>query len=178
MFPPSIRESVWWSSLISDEPQLWRPDSLGGFKARIRFSISGHSKSRLLVRIDELADGQGVGRFALLQRTRKGLSIKETRGRSFRVSSASMNLLHARIKEATLWEGGPETQWVHRDEGLICIDGYQMIFESVDARGYRLSEANAQCSAPSSLLALARHIIDASGDRSASKLIDHFGLNE
>jgi len=59
---------------------------------------------------------------------------------------------------ARLWTIYPE-HWVNSDGNSICIDGEQLVFERTDSNGYRFSEANAQCTAPSALLNVATEMI-------------------
>lgn len=170
MFPPSPAASVWWSDLIDDEPILWRPGGREGFKSRLRLSISGIALQRALIRIDEKANGQGVGRVAIVRRAGRGLDLIADSDRTFRVSAKDMAALHDAIASAKLWTIGPEEHWFVKDD--ICIDGEQLVFERTDAGGYRFSEANAQCTAPPAVLAVARKMIQLSGERRPLGLLE------
>jgi hypothetical protein len=167
MFPPQIRE-IWWPDLIDDEPVLWRPGGREGFKSRIRLSISGIVFERALIRIDQKANGEGVGRVALVHHAQvwpRSSDLIAKVDRTFRVSAKDMALLQERIVAAKLWTAGTEEHWVFTDGDDICLDGEQLVFERRDADGYRFSEANAQCTATPALLAVARTIMELSGER-------------
>ncbi|MGN6819472.1 MAG: hypothetical protein ACTHJR_12450 [Sphingomonas sp.] len=163
MFPPGPAASVWWDDLIDDEPVLWRAGGLDGFKSRFRLSIAGIALQRVLIRIDQKANGEGVGRIAIVRRAGRGRDLVADVDRTFLVAARDMAALHEAIVVAKLWTTGPEEHWVVKDD--ICLDGEQLIFERADADGYRFSEANAQCTAPPAVLAVARQMIDLSGER-------------
>lgn len=172
MFPPGIAASVWWPDLIDDEPILWRADGQAGFNTRIRLSISGLAWQRVLIRIDEKANGEAIGRVALVRPANvwpRSTDLIALSDRVFRVSASDMTVLRERIAAAKLWSLGPEEHWGSGDE--ICIDGEQIVFERRDDTGYRFSEANAHCTAPPALLTVARMIIELSGERRALGLL-------
>ncbi len=165
MFPAGIAKSVWWDDLIDDEPILWRPGGQDRFKSRIRLSISGIVRNKVLIRIDEKANGDGIGRIAVVRRAGRwprSNDLVADIDRTFRVPASRMALLRERIAAAKLWTAGPEEHWIVKDD--ICLDGEQLVFERRDARGYRFSEANAQCTAPPAVLDVARTIIELSGE--------------
>lgn len=170
-FPPEMIDSVWWSDLIDDEPTLWRPGDLRGFTSRLRLTIAGIAKLKVLIRIDEHRSGRATGRVVLAQRTREGLDLIADVDRSFRVSAAQLAALRTRIAAAQLWKVAPQEHWASKDEVDICLDGEQLVFERVDTLGYRFSEANAQCTAPPALLEVARAFIELSGERQALDLL-------
>lgn len=171
MFPPAVIDSVWWRALVDDEPPLWRPESLRRFKSRIRLSISGIAAVGVLIRIDERADGGAVGRVVLINRARGGRDLMTDMDETFRVSATKMKVLRERIVQAKLWSVGSEEHWVFTDEDAICVDGEKLVFERVDADGYRFSEANAQCTAPPALLEVARTMMLLSGAKRALPLL-------
>lgn len=173
MYPPSVADSAWWPDLLDDEPMLWQPGKLRGFKTRYRLAISGINLVRALIRIDERPDGTGEGRVALVRRASPGRSLDLIADvdRTFHVAAKDMASLHARIATAKLWRTGPEEHWPLND-GDICIDGEQLAFERLDAGGYRFSEANAQCTAPPAVLAVAQTMIELSGAHRALGLLE------
>ena len=167
-FPADMVDSVWWSDLIDDEPVLSKVGSLDGFKTRFRLSISGIVIKRALIRIDEKANGEGVGRVAIVRpaaRWPRSRDLVADVDRTFRVSAEDMKALHDQIAATKLWNLVPQEHWVSNDPNDICIDGEQLVFERLDAGGYRLSEGNAQCTIPPSVRDVARTIITLSGER-------------
>jgi hypothetical protein len=160
IFPPEVVESVWWDDLVDDEPPLWTPAAQEGFKNRIRLSISGISTTRLIIRIDERNDGKIRGRAIRVQHLGRDSEVREIR--TFRPSLDQMTKLHARVLAAKLWIIYPE-HWVMENDGDICVDGEQIVFERKNADGYRFSEANAQCTAPRALLEVAQLMMQIAG---------------
>ena len=172
MYPPNIIDSAWWPDLIDDEPPLWQPGKLRGFKTRYRLAISGINLVRALVRIDERPDGTGEGRVALVRRAspRRSHDLIADVDRVFRVSAKDMASLHARVVAAKLWGIGPEEHWMTTGDD-ICIDGEQLAFVRLVVGGFCFFEANAQCTAPPAVLAVARTMIELSGARRALGLL-------
>jgi hypothetical protein len=82
--------------------------------------------------------------------------------RTFSVPPADLAALNDLIAESKLWQIYPQ-YWVNTSSGTICIDGVEVIMERVEQRQYRFSEANAQCTAPSSMLKVAAKMIDLAG---------------
>lgn len=162
-FPPEVVDSVWWRDLPVSETPLWLPDGLAGNASRIRLSISGIVRVRLVIRVDERTDGKFVGRAILLKLGPSGRKQK-TISRIFRISAADMAEFHEQTSSAKLWELYPE-HWLSSDGNDICIDGEQLVFERVDERGYRFSEMNAQCAAPRGAINAARFLLDKAGMR-------------
>jgi hypothetical protein len=71
---------------------------------------------------------------------------------------------------ARLWSS--QSQVYGMSDEYICIDGEEMAFERANADGYRVAAANAQCGAPSELLAVARKIIELAGAKRALRLLE------
>lgn len=168
-FPPEVVDSVWWRDLPVGETPLWLPDALAGNASRIRLSISGIVRVRLVIRVDERTDGKFVGHVILVTLGRSGRRQK-TISRIFRISAADMAEFHQQTSSAKLWELYPE-HWVSSDGNDICIDGEQLVFERVDERGYRFSEMNAQCAAPRGAINGARFLLDKAGMRKFHRLL-------
>ena len=165
MFPPDAVGSVWWADLVEDEPSLRRPGDRRGFASRIRLSMSGIARLKVVIRLDEYRGGGATGRVILAQRSRTSDALVVDVDRRFRATARQMASLRERIAAAQLWRAGPREHWTSTDPGAICLDGIQLVFERADQAGYRFSEANAQCTATPALLAVARTMIELSGER-------------
>ena len=156
MLPPEIARQFSPASLVDfGDPPLWRPGAGRGYRSRIRLTIAG----RVMIRIDERASGQISGH--LIQLTRAGEREPLERSvQGFRVTRAEHDLLRQAVQQAGLWNIHP--QFYYSD--AICIDGIRLIFERVDANGYRFSTVNAQCDATVELIRVAETIVDISGE--------------
>jgi hypothetical protein len=141
-----------------DEPRLWKPKAAKGFRTRIWFSISGIVLARASIRIDERENGKITGHLAMLdyERGSRGAGVvTETR---FSVTRQQFEDLQRQIAQSALWSIYPE--FYNGDPNDICVNGEEIILERVDAKGYRFSTANAQCTAPAEILAIAAMIAD------------------
>jgi hypothetical protein len=163
MLPPAVAPqfSVYHFAGLA-EPPLWPPEALRGYRTRIRLSISGILLLKGAIAIDELATGALRGRVVTVDRDERGEPVDRT-VRTFRVTRAAFDSLQASIARTRLWHLYPEF-WTLA-EGEICLDGMDLVFERVDARGYRFSTANAQCTAPADIIEVAEQMIEMSGDR-------------
>ena len=170
IFPPEVSDSVWWSSLENLEPPIWRPEDLKGLRSRVRFSISGISTLRAIIRIDEDMQGRFKGRVLFVKRTNRSGSSFEISQWNFRPSVEQMHRFAAKADAAKLWQIYPE-HW-RGGEDDICVDGEQIVFEKASSQGYRFSEANAQCTAPRALIDAAREFIDISGKPGLASLLE------
>lgn len=158
LFPPEVAGEVWDEKLAGHrEIPLWTKDALAGYQTRIRLSVSGIVLSKVAVRLDQLSDGSARGQVSFVE-LRSRTRILATSRRRFRVSKAEMQELNALVENAALWKSYPEF-WVLKDDEAICLDGMQVILERVDARGYKFSESNAQCTTPPPIKAVAKKII-------------------
>ena len=120
---------------------LWRVRIAGG-RQRMRLFIGGHTIKSWGVELDQRANGRVVG----VLREHNGRYVSEET--TFAVRAADFEALQALVAEAGLWSSYPQF-YVEAEtapgSGEICLDGLTVVLERVDARGYRYSEGNAQC---------------------------------
>lgn len=166
IFPPDIDYP---ERLLTraEEPALWSANGKARYDHRIRLSITGIHRLRVVIRIDVLPNGRGLGTVITSFHNRNN-SFNDERG-VFVVSKTKMKELRTAITGAQLWKW-PRQGW-RMDPNDICIDGEELLFERVDASGYRAAAANAQCTAPGAVLAVAQKMIDLSGVYRASMLL-------
>ncbi|HYD39105.1 MAG TPA: hypothetical protein VEA60_15920 [Allosphingosinicella sp.] len=159
MLPPELGygyERVVFEGL--DEPPLWRAREARGYRSRIRLSIAGIVRAKASIRIDRRRTGALSGRLVLVDLDSRARPERRI-VRRFRVSAAQSEALDRLIGEAGLWTIHPQF-YVHEDPEMICLDGMELVFERVDARGYRFSTANAQCTAPGGMLRVAEKMME------------------
>jgi hypothetical protein len=154
MLPPQLHDEPNWFRGFG-EPPLWTPKAAVGYRQRVRLALFPVLRQEVAVRIDTDASGRTSGSFTRMEWVERGWEVAERR--RFSVSPARLAALDDAIERAGIWKIQPEF-W-QTPEGEICVDGVMMIMERVDARGYRFSEANAQCSAPGPMLNLAAQMI-------------------
>src|SRR5207253_5029194 len=97
------------------------------------------------IRIDERESGRLSGHMAFVDHRNRDVPNGRTES-SFSVSRGQMDRLRAAIREARMFTLFPEF-WRSANGDDICVDGMELIFERLDAEGYRFSTANAQCNA-------------------------------
>jgi hypothetical protein len=160
------------------EPALWTANALGTRRSRLRLTIVGIAYLRISIRIDEDVNGRLVGRAKVVDtHTRPGYGRHSNSGRLsrrpgvFSVSRARMAALQAAMDRAQLFRINPQ-YWVLVDPDMICVDGEEMFFERLDARGYHFANANAQCTAPTELRDVARMMLALAGERDLSYLVN------
>jgi len=157
MLPPEVED---WGALPSGlaEPPLWPRQAMAGYRRRLRLVLSPMVRQRVSIRIDTDASGRTVAHFARLEPSEvaRGWEVTETYSRP--VPTKALARLDALIGQSKLWEIYP--QYWQSPPGEICVDGVEMIMERASAQGYRFSEANTLCTAPSSMLAVAAQMID------------------
>jgi hypothetical protein len=144
------------------ETPLWVPGAGNGYRSRIRVSLMANTDTQVSLRIDERPDGTLRGTAVTVERGSQMWQARDRELTRFRVTRAQMDALERMLTDATLWERHPE-YW--GSAGEVCSDGLEMIFERVDANGYRFAEANAQCSATPALLRAARKWTEIAGMR-------------
>jgi len=166
-FPEEFDQSVWINIKRYNEPKLHSEKAKGRYKERHRFSISGVACREFVIRLDVVESGSGRGKIKTRDRCKNRFSIDEKR---FVVSSKEVEQLQTLIADADLYEFYPEV-WEYSDEDEICIDGMQILLERRDHTGYGVSMANAQCTAPSEVKAIAQKFIDMAGDKRANRLL-------
>jgi hypothetical protein len=164
MLPPEVHDPGAFPDGLA-EPPLWPSAAMAGYRRRLRLVLSPMVRQRVSIRIDTDATGRTVAHFTRLEPSGEGRvwEITETRGRP--VSAAAVARLDALISQSKLW--GIYPQYWQYPAGEICVDGVEMIMERASTQGYRFSEGNAQCTMPSSVLAVAAQMIDIAdpGDR-------------
>jgi hypothetical protein len=164
IYPPEVRDQAWYDLKDTGEPPLWTPGALGHFHRRIRLSIAGISSVRVVVRLDQRADGSALGR--ITQGAARNLAA-----RRFHVPADRMAHLDELVRDAGLWTIYPEF-YALRDKDAICLDGEALAFERVDSDGYRFSQANAQCDAPKAVLIVAQELLGLAHAKQAAKLLE------
>lgn len=153
-FPPEVKGVTWIDLNKFDEPSFIAPNALRDYRVRYRLSITGIVCTEYVIRIDEKENG--VGRGTMSKRSRCPGRGPEYTVQSFRVSEQKMQEFRADIVKAKLWELFPEF-WGSQDD--ICVDGEELYFERLNVYGYRISLANAQCTAPRELLEVAKQFL-------------------
>lgn len=162
MLPPEVAGQFDASILDGfGERPLWVPEAGRNFRSRIRFTIVGIHLTRMSIRIDERRDGSLEGHIAIRGRLDR-LHREDPVRHGFRVSREEFETLQENIRQARLWTIYPQF-WVMSDPESICIDGMELMFERVDATGYRFAHANAQCTAPDALKRVATTIMTIAG---------------
>jgi len=167
-FPEEFDENIWIDIKRYNEPKLHSDKAIGRYTARHRFSISGVACREYVIRLDVLNNGGGRGKIKTRDRCKNRFLIDEKR---FFASSEEVKQLQSLITDAGLYEFYPEFWEFTDEEDTICIDGMQIILERRDHKGYGVSIANAQCTAPSEVLAIAQKFIDLAGDKRANRLL-------
>jgi hypothetical protein len=150
MLPPEIA-SQFESAFLAGfgERPLWRPEARRGYRSRLRLTITGILYTRASIRIDERGVGLFEGHMIFVDPRDRSVPFGRTETR-FSVSRAQMERLRAAIGEARMFTLYPEF-WRSPNGDDICVDGMELIFERIDADGYRFSTANAQCNAPAAM---------------------------
>jgi len=150
MLPPEIASQFEPAFLAGfGERPLWPPQARRGYHSRFRLIITGILYTKASIRIDESGSGRFDGYLVFVDRRDRSVPYgrRETR---FPVSRAQMARLRAAIEAAHMFTLYPEF-WQSRNANEICVDGMELIFERVDAVGYRFSTANAQCNASAAM---------------------------
>ena len=162
MLPPEVA-SQFDTSILEDfgERPLWVPEARSGYRSRIRFTIAGILYTRMSIRIDESLDGSLLGHIAI-RRRRDRIERDDVVRHRFRVSRDEFEALQRDIQQARLWTIYPQF-WGMADPESICLDGMELVFERVDASGYRFATANAQCTASRAVKQVAETFVDIAG---------------
>jgi hypothetical protein len=129
-----------------------------GYRQRLRLFLWPPRRQRVAIRIDTDLSGRSFGYFVRQEPSGQGHDWEVSERRRFGVSPADLAALDGLVAKSKLWTIYPE-YW-HLREGDICVDGVEMVMERATAEGYRVSEANAQCTAPASMLAVAAKMVD------------------
>ncbi len=166
-FPPEVENDVWVDVRRFGEPSFYAPTSTAKYHSRYRLTIAGVSCLTVSLRIDERPEGRFNGRVAY--RSQCGSRIDVPESRYFRVQPKQIVALRGLIADAGMWKHFPE-YWVTKEED-ICLDGEQLVFERRDAAGYRISLANAQCTASAKLLAVAEEFLQIAAAEDTRKLL-------
>lgn len=160
-----------WDGL--GEPPLWRTatESQQAFTRRLRLLLAGPlvDNNRAAIRIDVYPSGRAYG--YLVRGTQRGnRPWTANERRRFAVSQRDLAQLDLLISQSRLWGVYPE-HWVFTDDS-ICFDGVEAILERADSGGYRFSQANLQCTAPSDYHAVVAHIIAISRERDLARWLE------
>jgi hypothetical protein len=172
LFPPEVATEVWIDLKKFAEPSLFQQDRLIGYKSRYRLSIFGINCTAVVIRLDERVNGRITG----IVKYRNRCNRQTVRARNlpqdwtFSVAPTKVDELRKATANAEMYEFYPEI-WSMADANDICIDGEQLVFERHDERGYRISMANAQCTAPAKLLVVAETFIEIAHASFALKLL-------
>lgn len=167
---PIYPEGVNWPDqllLRHREPPLWPVQALDGYLSRLRMSIEGINRLKVIVRIDQSRSGQGRGTYVEYWTSDRGTKLRQER--NFRVSPSEMKALFALASSQSILTQ-PRQSWT-LSEDTICLDGEEVLIELADADGYRAAGANAQCTAPRGFTMVAEQILDLAGANDAKRLL-------
>lgn len=169
LLPPEAHaEGAYWTDDWDGlgEPPLWRTvaETQQPYARRLRLLLSGpfRASNRAAIRIDVYPSGRAHGYLVRGTKHRNRPWIIDER-RRFVVGQRDLSQLDSLISQSRLWRLYPE-HW-HFTDDSICFDGVEAILERADSDGYRFSQANLQCTAPSDYRAVVAHIIAISGER-------------
>lgn len=154
-----------------NEPSFWRDNDSAEYQTRIRVlfqSIRIHN-GVATIRIDHNASGKSRG--VVIKGDLAGAGGRINEWRSFSVSDADWRHLNELALSPRLFQHYPEF-WESSNPGEICIDGVAVVLERLNADGYKLSEANVSCAAPTEFVALVQELIRLSRDRSLSTFLE------
>jgi len=168
-FPEKFEKDIWIDMAVFKEPKFHDDEALEGFFERYRLSMSGVSCQEYVIRTDALAGGGTRGWIKQRNKCKRGIKPYEIR--RFSLTSEEMKNIKEAAAVAGMWQLYPEF-WVSKDEAAVCIDGTQLVFERRDDKGYRMSAANAQCTAPSKVRAVAQKFIDIASAKTAQRLLE------
>ena len=157
MLPPNLASEA--DDLAGfGEPPLWAaPAAAAGYRQRLRLVLAGPFRDRVAIRIDTDLAGRSQAHFARQALVHGRWRITQRRRRD--VPAPEVEDLDRKIAGSRLWKIYPEF-WQARGSDSVCVDGVYVILERVTAAGYRFSESNAQCTAPSDVLQVAAQMID------------------
>ncbi len=167
MLPPDLLSQAYLAIDDVDEPVLWLPNALHGYRNRYRLSISGIVCRSYTLRLDVDRHGVGTGQVKSWNRCKKGSPYSQ---RTFHLRAEQVTQLEKSFSDAGLWSIYPQF-WRAADD-QICVDGEELSFEWVGSAGFRFAQANAQCEAPRSLVAAARAFLNLAHERAALSLLD------
>jgi hypothetical protein len=166
VLPPDVG----WDSaflLKHGEPPLWTDGALMRNRSRLRLTIDGVNRLRVIVRIDEPRAGVFEGTYLAEWKGDRRTFVRDRR--SFRVPRADMERFLGEAASAGILVR-PRQGWQISDD-VICLDGEEVLIERVDADGYRAAGANAPCTAPPEFLLVARQIVEFADADNAMSLL-------
>ena len=166
-YPDEFDQNVWIDMKRYSEPKLHAENTKSRYKTRHRLSLSGVACREFVIRLDVIENMGGRGIIKSRDRCKARFSIDKKR---FRVNSKDVEKLQALIADAGLFKFYPEV-WEYPNEDTICIDGTQIVIERRDEMGFGVSMANAQCTAPFEVVAIAQKFVELSGDKRAKRLL-------
>ena len=167
-FPSEVDDEVWIDLSQVDEPSLFNSRAIKDHKSRYRLSISGISCVEYVIRIDESHAGRLNGIVKHRNKCKRTGIVDEHAFFPSRIEFAKLEEL---IEAAGMFQHYPEF-WVSSDEeDTICLDGNQLLFERRILQDYRISMANAQCTAPVELHQVAQQFVAMSGENDAGSLL-------
>jgi hypothetical protein len=158
LFPEEVSKAGGeWTFPQFHEAPFWTPEGRSVGTQRIRMFIQGIVIGSWMIRLEQESAGQWRGYF----RHHDGEELLALQ--RFTVKDADVADLQALIAKAKLWRIYPQF-FVLDDPKGFCIDGETIVFEKVDAEGYRYAEGNAQCTldptqraVAAKLMAMAHH---------------------
>ena len=169
LVPDEMGEAMWIDLVEFDEPPIFLPAHLGSNQARYRMTISGINCHEYVFRIDHRRRGPVEGTVKMRNKCGNASSRGYTEAH-FRASEAELAQLVSTMADQRMFEIYPQ-YWSFADDEIICVDGNELVFERLDADGYRYSSANAQCGAPSGMLRAALQVIDMADVEDARALV-------
>jgi hypothetical protein len=160
--PPDVRGQTYLPSLAGlAEPPLWPAGASRGYSRRIRLILIPTLRRRLSIRLDTRLSGQSVGHIVRQAYDQETHDWVDTDDRAFSINQADLATLDGLIAGSKIWNLYPEFWQAPKDS--ICIDGVEIVLERATPAGYRYSEANAQCTAPQSMLKIAGQMVAMAG---------------
>lgn len=164
MLPPDMHDVAVLGQVAAQtrEAPIWPASAAEGYKRRLRLFILPPSPQRIAIRIDTDSRGETIGHAIRAMGLTSGRGWRVVQKRSFSVTPEDLDALNDLIAQSKLWQIHPQ-HWVDTDTNSVCVDGVQIVMERVEERQYRFSEANAQCTAPDTMLKVASKMIDLAG---------------
>jgi hypothetical protein len=153
------------------EPSFYQPDPTDKFKSRNRLTVSGVACFEFMVRVDQSRSGYLTG---VVKHRNRCADRNAFDQHLLRPSAERVEALNAKIEKAGLFEFYPE-YWSQDDEdGSICIDGMELIYERWDEKGHGFSQANAPCTANAALIEVVKDYCALSKDDDVTEFCDVF----
>jgi hypothetical protein len=159
LYWPELDADVWSNVSSFGEPMLYRDGALSGFKSRYRLTTDGIRCVRYSIRLDESEDGIVKGSFKSRDDCPRDADGEKSRS-SFSATSEELRELDRLADKAGMFDEAVQIWPFPKDTNTICVDGVQLMFERLDANGYRVAIANYPCSATEEVLGVANKFVE------------------